>query len=151
VAIIKIGKAVSGVTFIVSLISYSGALLIMLLNVADVLLTKLLLRPIIGAYEITEVLLLCTVMASFAYGQSKKSHINMVVIVRHLPHAIKFSVYGLMGLVSAATAAVVGYAAASQAASAISKGTVTNVLGIPMYPFYYIETAAMFVLALALL
>jgi hypothetical protein len=33
----------------------------------------------------------------------------------------------------------------------MSKGTVTNVLAIPMYPFYYVEAATMFVLALALL
>jgi TRAP-type C4-dicarboxylate transport system permease small subunit len=123
----------------------------MLLNVADVLLAKLFSRPIIGAYEITEMLLLCTVMASFAYGQSKKAHINMVIIVRHLPRVIKFTIYGVMGLASAAAASVVGYAAILQAASAIDKGTTTNVLGIPMYPFYYIEAATMFVLALALL
>jgi TRAP-type C4-dicarboxylate transport system permease small subunit len=149
--VIKAGKIVGCVSFIVGLLAYGGALLIMMLNVADVLLTKLLSRPIIGAYEITEVLLLCTVMASFAYGQSKKAHINMAMIVSRLPRVPKFSVYGLMGLLSAATAAAVGYAALLQAASAMRKGSETDVLLIPMYPFYYVEAAAMFVLALALL
>ncbi|MDR2133133.1 MAG: TRAP transporter small permease [Clostridiales Family XIII bacterium] len=148
---IKAGKIVGRVTFAVALVSYAGALLIMLLNVADVLLTKLLARPIIGAYEITEILLLCTVMASFAYGQSKKAHINMAMIVRRLPRIVKFSVFGVMGLLSTAAAAAVGYAAALQAESAIIKGVETNVLLIPMYPFYCVESVAMFVLALALL
>ena len=148
---IKLGKLVDKVTFIISLISYGGVIAIMLLNVGDVLLTKLFTRPISGAYEITECLLLCTVMASFAYAQSKKAHINMTILVRVFPKVLKFLVFGLMGLLSTGTAVAVGYAAVFQAQSAISKGTITSVLGIPMYPFYYVEAAAMFVLALVLL
>ena len=148
---IKIGKIVDRVTFLMSLISYGGVVAIMLLNVTDVLMTKLLIMPISGAYEITECLLLCTVMASFAYAQSKKAHINMTILVRVFPKALRFLVFGLMGLLSTGTASVVGYAAIMQALSAISKGTMTSVLGIPMYPFYYVEAAAMFVFAVALL
>jgi TRAP-type C4-dicarboxylate transport system permease small subunit len=90
-------------------------------------------------------------MASFAYGQTKKSHINMTMIVKRLPRVVKLSVYGVMGLLSTATAVVVGYAAVMQAESAMSKGVETNVLLIPMYPFYCVEALSMFVLALALL
>jgi TRAP-type C4-dicarboxylate transport system permease small subunit len=147
----KLGKIVDKATFIVSLISYGGVVAIMLLNVIDVLMTKLLTKPISGAYEITECLLLCTVMASFAYAQSKKAHINMTILVRVFPKTLRFLVFGLMGLLSTGTATAVGYAAILQALSAIDKGTMTSVLGIPMYPFYYIEAAVMLVFALALL
>ena len=136
---IKVGKVVEKTTFVVSMISYCGIIAIMLLNVGDVLMTKLFIRPITGAYEITECLLLCTVIASFAYAQSKKSHINMTLVIKFFPKSLRFLTYGLMGLLSTATAAIVGYAAILQAASAISKGTITSVLSIPMYPFYYIE------------
>jgi TRAP-type C4-dicarboxylate transport system permease small subunit len=148
---IKLGRIVSKATFIVSLVSYAGVVVIMLLNVADVLLTKFAAKPISGAYEITESLLLCTVFASFAYAQSKKAHINMTILINIFPKALKFFVYGLMGLLSAGVAAIVGYAAVQQALSAIDKGTVTSVLMIPMYPFYYIEAGAMFVFTLSLL
>ncbi len=148
---IKIGKAVSGITFVVSIINYCGIVAIMLLNVADVLLTKLFVRPITGAYELTECLLLCTVIASFAYAQTKKAHINMTLIIKAFPKILKFFIFGLMGILSTGTAAVVGYAALLQAANAVGKGTITSVLFIPMYPFYYIEAAAMYVFALALL
>lgn len=148
---IKLGKIVSKATFIVSLISYGGVVAIMLLNVVDVLFTKLLNKPVSGAYEITEVLLLCTVMASFAYAQSKKAHINMTILVKKFPKTLRFLIFGLMGLLSAGCAAVVGYAAILQALSAIDKGTITSVLAIPMYPFYYVEAAAMLVFALVLL
>lgn len=147
----KIGKIVNKATFAVSLVSYIGVVAIMLLNVLDVLLTKLLNKPISGAYEITECLLLCTVIASFAYAQTKKAHINMTIVINHFPKALKFLIYGLMGLLAAGTAAVVGYAAVLQALSAIDKGTITSVLAIPMYPFYYVEAGAMFIFTLVLL
>jgi TRAP-type C4-dicarboxylate transport system permease small subunit len=148
---IKVGKIIDKATFVVSIVSYCGIIAIMLLNVADVLMNKLFGNPIKGTYEITEVLLLCTVIGSFAYAQTKKAHINMTLLIKVFPRFLRFFVYGLMGLLSTGTAAVVGYAAILQAASAIDKGTITSVLFIPMYPFYYIEAAAMFVFALALL
>jgi TRAP-type C4-dicarboxylate transport system permease small subunit len=134
----------------VSIVSYGGVVAIMLLNVVDVLMTKTLHKSFTGAYEISEVLLLCTVMASFAYGQSKKTHINITLIVRILPRFLKFFVFGLMELLSTATAFAVGYAAVVQAKSSMVKGAVTSVLLIPLYPFYYIEAIAMFVFSLVL-
>jgi TRAP-type C4-dicarboxylate transport system permease small subunit len=148
---IKAGIIINKAAFAVSIVSYCGIALIMLLNVADVVLNKLFGSPIKGAYEITEVLLLCTVIGSFAYGQTKKAHINMTLLIKAFPKFLRFFIYGLMGLLSTGTAAVIGYAAILQAASAIDKGTITSVLFIPMYPFYYVEAAAMFVFALTLL
>lgn len=147
----KIGKIVRRVTFIMSLVSYAGLLAIMLLNVADVFTTKAFTQPISGAYEVTEVLLLCTVMASFAYAQSQRTHITMSLFVKHFPRVLKFSVFGLMALLAAGTAAAVGYAAVQQTQSAIERGMETAVLGIPMYPFFIVEAIAMFVFAIALL
>jgi TRAP-type C4-dicarboxylate transport system permease small subunit len=148
---IKIGKIVNKITFAVSLISYGGVLAIMLLNVVDVFMTKAFVKPVTGAYEITEVLLLCTVMASFAYAQSQKTHINITMFVKHLPRSVKFSIYGFMGVISAGVAGAVGYAAVLQALSASDRGAVTSVLLIPLYPFYYVEAIAMAIFAVVLL
>ena len=147
----KIGNIVNKITFVMSLVSYCGVVAIMLLNVVDVVMSKTHNKSITGAYEITEVLLLCTIMASFAYGQTKKMHINITIFIKYLPGAIKFLIFGIMGFLSAGTAAVLGYAAILQAQSAITKGAVTSVLMIPMYPFYYVEAIAMFIFAIALL
>lgn len=147
----RIGKMVSRITFVVSLISYAGVLAIMLLNVADVFMTKAFVKPVTGAYEITEVLLLCTVMASFAYAQSQRSHINITMFLKRFPRALKLSIYGLMGLISAGVAGAVAYAAVQQAASAIDRGAATSVLLIPLYPFYYVEAVAMAIFAVVLL
>jgi TRAP-type C4-dicarboxylate transport system permease small subunit len=146
----KNGTFIEKITFVVSLVSYGGVIALMLLNVVDVLMTKALNRSFTGAYEISEVLLLCTVMASFAYGQSKKTHININLIVRIFPRFLKFFVFGVMELLSTVTAFALGYAAVVQAQSSMVKGAVTSVLLIPLYPFYYVEAIAMFVFSLAL-
>lgn len=136
---------------VVSLVAYGGVIAIMLLNVADVIGTKGFREPINGAYEITEVLLLCTIMASFAYAQSQHSHINMGMVLKRLPRPVALGAYALMGLVSTATTGAVGYAAVLQAQSAMDRNAVTSVLQIPLFPFYYVEAVAMFILAVALL
>jgi TRAP-type C4-dicarboxylate transport system permease small subunit len=148
---LRFGRIVDRFTLAVSLVSYAGVLAIMLLNVGDVFTTKFFKAPITGAYEITEVLLLCTVMASFAYAQSQKAHINMGMVLKRLPRRLAFAVYSVMGLLSAGTAGAVGYAAVLQAQSAMDRNAVTSVLQIPLYPFYYVEAVAMFFFALVLL
>lgn len=148
---LRIARLINRVTLAVSLVSYGGVLAIMLLNVGDVFVTKFFAAPITGAYEITEVLLLCTIMASFAYAQSQKAHINMGMVIRRFPRPLGLGIYSAMGLLSAATAGAVGYAAVLQAQSAMSRNAVTSVLQIPLYPFYYVEAAAMFMLTAVLL
>jgi TRAP-type C4-dicarboxylate transport system permease small subunit len=148
---LRIARLINRVTLAVSLVSYGGVLAIMLLNVGDVFVTKFFTAPITGAYEITEVLLLCTIMASFAYAQSQKAHINMGMVIRRFPRPLGLGIYSVMGLLSAATAGAVGYAAVLQAQSAMSRDAVTSVLQIPLYPFYYVEAAAMFMLTAVLL
>ncbi|MCX8032498.1 MAG: TRAP transporter small permease [Thermoleophilia bacterium] len=147
----RIGKILSRLTLALSLVSFAGVIVLMVLNVADVVMTKTAASPIPGAYEISEVLLLCTIMASFAYGQTNKTHINMTLFLKYLPKFLALPVYGVMGLLSGGTAGAVGYAAVLQAKSAIQKGAQTGVLAIPLYPFYYVEAVAMFIFALVLL
>jgi TRAP-type transport system small permease protein len=148
---LRFGRIIDRATFVVSLVSYAGVLAIMLLNVADVFMAKSFTKPIQGAYEITEVLLLCTVMASFAYAQSRHAHINMGMVLKRFPRPVALAFYAFMGLLSAATAGAVGYAAILQAQSAMERGSVTSVLQIPLYPFYFVEAVAMFFFAVVLL
>ncbi len=146
----KIDHAFARVTGVMSVVSYAGCIAIMLLNVLDVLLTKLLGSPIVGAYEITQRLLMCTVFASFAYAQTNKTHINMTLLITHFPRVLKFVIFTLMGCLSVYIAATVGYAAFTQAAVSMAKGTVTDVLYIPLYPFFYMESIAMYVFSACL-
>jgi len=138
-------------TRIVGYISFVCVLAMMLLNVTDVLLGKLFNRPIVGTYELTQRILMCAVFAAFAYGQSKKAHINMTILIALLPRAVRFALFSLMSLLSIFAAGAMTYAAAVQLGVTIDMGYMTEVLYIPLWPFYVVETVAMGVFTLTLL
>lgn len=137
-------------TTAVGWVSFICVLAMMFMNVADVLLTKLFQKPVIGAYELTQRMLMCAVFASFAYGQSKKSHINMTLIIAKFPRTVRFIIFTLMGVLSTAAAAAMTWAALLQGNVALETGYMTEVLYIPLYPFYYIEFVAMAIFTVTL-
>ena len=139
----KFHTAVSRFTQAIALISFVCVMAMMLMNVVDVLLGYLFQTHVLGAYELTQRMLMCAVFTAFAYGQSKKSHINMTIIIVHFPRPLRFIIFTLMGILSVLAAGAMTYAAAVQTGVAISTGYMTEVLYIPLWPFYVIETAAM--------
>lgn len=142
---------VEKLTKVVSIISFASVFMIMILNVTDVLLTKLFKLPIIGTYEMTECLLMCAVFTGFAYAQSQKAHINMTIIIAKFPRAIRFLVFTIMSLFAVIIAAVMTYAAAVQMSEAISAGYMTDVLHFPTWTCYLIELIAMATFTLTLI
>ena len=147
----KFHTAVGRFTQAIALISFVCVLLMMLMNVADVIMGYLFQTHILGAYELTQRMLMCAVFTAFAYGQSKKSHINMTIIIVHFPRPLRFIIFTLMGILSVLAAGAMTYAAAVQTGVAVSTGYMTEVLYIPLWPFYVIETAAMGIFTLALI
>ena len=135
----------------VGCISFFCVLAMMLLNVADVLLGKLINKPIIGTYELTQRILMCAVFAAFAYGQSKKAHINMTILIALLPRPVRFVLFSLMSVLSVFAAGAMTYAAAVQLGVTIEMGYMTEVLYIPLWPFFVVETLAMAIFTLALI
>ena len=148
---LNLRKKLEKVINIYTLINFVGTILIMVLNCADVFMSKVFQRPITGAYEITQILMLCTVIASYAYGQVRHTHINMGLFIGKFPKKPRYIISGILMLLSVAIAIILGVAACQQAASAISKNTVTGALFIPWWPFYYLQGLSMFILAVVLL
>ena len=138
----KIEKKVGKFTKIICYISFAGIIAIVLLNVADVFLAKVY-KPILGTYEITQRLLLCTVFASFAYAQTKKSHINMTILIERFPRAVRFTLFTITSILSVFAAGALTYAAFYQGGVSMGIGAATEVLYIPLYPFFYIQALAM--------
>ena len=147
----KFHNAVGRFTQIIALISFICVVVMMLMNVADVLMGYLFSTHILGAYELTQRLLMCAVFTAFAYGQSKKSHINMTIVIVHFPRPLRFSLFTLMSILSVLAAGVMTYAAAVQTGVSASTGYMTEVLYIPLWPFYVVETVAMGIFTLALI
>ena len=139
---IKADKWVGKFTKVICYISFAGIIAIVVLNVADVLLAKVS-KPILGAYEITQRLLLCTVFASFAYTQTKKGHINMTILIVKFPRVVRFSLYTLTSLLSVFAAGALTYAAYYQGGVSMGINAATEILYIPLYPFFYVQALAM--------
>jgi len=58
---------------------------IMFLSSADVLSRNFVGVPIKGAYELNEIFFLCAAMMGIAYAQKYKAHVNVELVVSHLP------------------------------------------------------------------
>ena len=146
----RIETMVGKFTKVICYISFIGIIAIVLLNVTDVLLAKTY-KPVLGAYEITQRLLLCTVFASFAYTQTKKGHINMTILIVKFPRAVRFVFYTITSLLSVFAAGALAYAAFYQGGVSIGIGAATEILYIPLYPFFYVQSLAMVAFTIVLI
>ena len=147
----KISAGFEKFTTFVGYFSFICVVAMMLLNVGDVLLNKIANKNILGSYEITQRLLMCAVFASFAYAQSKKAHINMTLIIAKLPRALRYILFTLMSILSVVAAGAMTWAAYVQTLDCIAKNYVTEVLYIPLWPFYVVEIIAMAIFTITIL
>ena len=147
----KINGAVEKFTTGVACISYVCVIALMLMNTADVLMSLFINKNIIGAYEISQRLLMCAVFCCFAYAQSKKQHICMSLVVKHYPRFIRFFCFSLMSLLSVVVSAAVTWSAWVQMNDMIARNFTTEVLYIPLWPFYLVMAIGMAIFTLTVL
>lgn len=135
----------------VAVISFVSVFFLVLLNVADVIASKLLGKTIVGAYEISQCILMCAVFASFAYGQTNKTHVHMTLFIALFPGRLKFIPFFLCNVVSTVMAGILAYATFFQASRQLATNTLTGILHIPLFPFYYLAGACLVVFCITLL
>ncbi len=146
----KIDKILSLITGAIGYVGYVGIVVIMVFIVADVLARGVMQQGILGAYEIVERLLLVMLFAVFAYTQTHKGHIHVTLFLPKFPRVIRMLLYGTLELLSFITAAFCAYSIVMQGNYSLTADTTTAVLRIPLYPFYYIAAAGMFLFAITL-
>ena len=114
-------------------------LVMMVLTTADVVLRYAFRRPITGAYEVTELSMLVVVALTLAYTQSTKRHIFVeLVSSRFSPRgqAVNDAVVYLvcLGICILMTWRLLAAARVQQ----IGNVVLSEVLKVPIYPFYYL-------------
>lgn len=134
------GQAGSGILFIM-----------MLLMVADITLRFLFNKPILGGYELVEILMVLLVGLGFAFTQSEDGHVRVTMFIDYLPARPKAIVDAMGLLAGTAMMGIVGYAGIVQGGISDAQGQTTTVLFIPLYPFYYLLGAGFLVYALVML
>jgi len=147
----KIDKVIVRIASTFGALAYIGIIVMCLLNLSDVVLTKVASAPIKGCYELTEVILMCTIFSALAYGQTCKAHVNTTLFITHLPRAAKLFVFGVMDILATGACAFWTYAAYTQIHESIRTNTITSLLKIPMYPFYIFAVVLLVIFCITLL
>ena len=125
----------------------------MLLTVGDVVGRYCFNRPITGTWELVGLFLVCGGTWGWGYGQMKKGHISVIIIVQRLPQTaqtvLKIIAY-FIGFVGFSLMSWQVFLMAKRYVF-LERGGVTEILGVPYYPFMFFLMIGAALLALTIL
>lgn len=107
----------------------------MLLSTVDVIGRYFFNAPVLGAYEITEYLMLIMVFSYLALAQSEKAHINVDIVFNHLPAGLRHVLERLNHLVCLLMMLLVSWMSLQRIWELKRTGEASVLLKIPDYPF----------------
>jgi TRAP-type C4-dicarboxylate transport system permease small subunit len=109
--------------------------LMMLLTTADVIGRYFLGAPVLGAYEITEYLMLIMVFSSLAFAQSQKTHISVDIVYDRFPPLLRRFLARFNHFLCLVMSIFVSYMGVHRVLDIIRSGASSTLLKIPDYPF----------------
>jgi TRAP-type transport system small permease protein len=124
---------------------------LMLLAAMDVLLRYVFNRPISGALELIQYMMLVTVVSGFAQCTVEKSHIRVEVLIDRCPSKVRALLYGVTSFLSLALVVLITWQSVMYAGLLRGSNLTSPVLFIPAFPFAMMLALAMAVFCLALL
>jgi TRAP-type C4-dicarboxylate transport system permease small subunit len=119
-------------------ISYIGNFALaamMLLSTMDVIGRYFFNSPVLGAYEITEYLMLIMVFSFLALAQSEKAHINVDIVFNRLPAGVRNIFMRFNHLVCLLVMILVTWMSIQRIWELKKTGEASLLLKIPDYPF----------------
>ncbi|MEW6668659.1 MAG: TRAP transporter small permease [Thermodesulfobacteriota bacterium] len=124
---------------------------LMFLAAMDVLLRYVFNRPISGALELIQYMMVITVVSGFALCTVEKSHIRVEVLIGRCPPKVQTLLYGLTSFLSLGLIGLLTWQSAVYAVLLHDAKMTSPVLFIPAFPFAIIQAVAMAVFCVALL
>jgi TRAP-type transport system small permease protein len=121
-------------------LAYIGAFtlfLMMCLTIADVVGRCLFNRPVVGAFELTEFMVLVIIFAFLAYGQSHKVHINVDLFVRFIPENLKNYIEIINHIACLAIMILITWMGYEKALEIMEAGEASPNLTLPNHPFVF--------------
>ena len=107
----------------------------MLLTTADVVGRYFFNAPVLGAYEITEYLMLIMVFSFLALAQSAKVHINVDIVFNRLPAGLRHVLERLNHIICLLMMILVSWMGLQRVWELRKTGEASVLLKIPDYPF----------------
>lgn len=134
-----------------SILSKLGAVALagmMVLTVIDVAGRYLFNTPVLGAFELTEFLVLILIFSFLAYAQSQKRHICVEILADLLPQKVQFVSQLINAIVSIVLFVLITYMGINKAIELIGTGESSPNLVIPNYPFAFFLALGGFVMCI---
>jgi TRAP-type C4-dicarboxylate transport system permease small subunit len=120
-------------------------------TVADVAGRYALNRPVLGALELSEFLMVLLTFACLAPTELQNGHVAVDVVVDRFPPRARALAEGLAALLGAGFWGLIAWRTALQAARAYAAGETTSNLLLPVAPLVWTAAAGSALFALALL
>ena len=120
--------------------AYTGALslfLMMCLTIADVTGRYLFNKPILGAFELTEFMVLVLIFSFLAYAQSHKSHINVDLFMMFFPEKLRNLIEIFNHVACLAIMILITWTGIEKAVEVMDAGESSPNLALPSYPFVF--------------
>jgi len=146
----KAKQAVQHLNFYVCAVSMFVLVPMMFLTTTDVIGRAVFARPVPGAVELSEYMLVIVIILGLAYTQQVKGHPRVTLIVSRLPlrlQAFLDTITNLLGMFIILIVIWQGYVLATGPMAAV----VSNTLGIPQLPFRLLISVGATLLFLELL
>jgi len=151
----RVAKAFARVIQFASTVSHrvgiSILLAMMFLTAADVFGRYFLKRPIVGAYELQEYLMVCVVSLTLAYCAAEKTHVVVDILVSRFPQRAQATIGAITTLVGLCLCSVITWQAVMYVQRMLVSGLVSATLKIPRYPFTGVLVFGMALFCLVLL
>jgi len=125
--------------------------LMMGITIASVIIRYVFKKPIMGAYEITEVMMVVVVFGALAYAQLKKRHVNVDFVVGHFSTKIQAIVDSIVYLLAVVFFAIFTWRVFAYTEYLLERGESSVNLRIPYAPFTIIIAVGGGLLCLVLL
>ena len=120
----------------------------MALVATDVLRRLLFNSPILGGYEICQMLMVIVVLMGMPYALSQKAIIHVTFLLPRLPKPIRHGAWALLQIMGTGVFLLFGYGTLIHGLFLKERGAVSGTIAIPFWPFYMIAAFGLFIYAL---
>ena len=119
---------------------------LMLLTVGDVVLRYFFSKPILGSFELTEFFLVALVFLAIPWAAAEKFNVRVDLLVGKLPERIRAKFDSVTCAMALIVTALFAWYTVPQAIYKLRLGSESDMLNIPVYPFYFLVAFGFFVL-----
>jgi TRAP-type C4-dicarboxylate transport system permease small subunit len=145
-------RIIHGFSRVVYTICGAGCMLgLVFLIVTDVGLRYLFNRPIVSSYELIMFMMVIVVFSALSYTATVDGHVTVDIVVSRLPKRVQGFLRVLTTLLSGGLFAIMAQQNIVRAKALRLEGLISQILHIPVYPFYLFTAFGCALLSLVLL